>query len=522
MTEHSSIKRTLSPILLGLGLMHAAAASAQQPAATPAPAPAPAPQPAATPAPQPAATPTPQPAATPAPVPAAAPAVTPAAAPAPTPAAEPAAPPPAEPTPAVPAPAPVELPASAPEPVADAGIGLKPIVSMMTRFETRHHYDQVNRNGGRWRNGDRTAYRARFGLQTTPISIGGDSKVVATVVPQSSGFIDTSGGVVDPGFNMHEGYIKLTNGDTRLDVGRFEMIYGDHLVIGNLGWHQTARSFDAVRLHAAPGDSGAWVDVFVAQVREGMSFAAPMAPAPGITAGFGGDEYFMGIYADLGKLMSESMNFDTYLLAQLQPTYTIAGDTEMERGSRYTLGVRVKNAAGDLDYRIEAGAQLGAEAVMTGADSIDRQAFQADAEVGYKFGKARIGVEGFFASGDDASTTDVDEGWNELYPTTHKWLGLSDVMGVRTNVLGAAGHFAMGLSPEWKLALDCHAFSRPHGSTDDEGGYAGTEVDGGLIYAFGKGSKARAMYAVFAPGDFYADDPDPVHYLEVELSFNFK
>jgi hypothetical protein len=38
----------------------------------------------------------------------------------------------------------------------------------------------------------------------------------------------------------------------------------------------------------------------------------------------------------------------------------------------------------------------------------------------------RIGVEGLVASGDDLSTPDRDEGWNELYPTTHKWLGLMD------------------------------------------------------------------------------------------------
>lgn len=498
-------RRLLRPLLASSAMVFSATlASAQAPTEAP-PAAEPAATPAPTAAPAPAATPTPQP--TPAPAPVAAP--------------EPAAVAAPEPMPE-PMPAPAE-PAPAPEPAA-APVTLSPIVSMMTRLEVRHHYQDVGRNVTRWMNGDRTAYRARFGLQTNTIDVGNGYSVLAAIVPQSSGFIDTSGGVTDPGFDMHEGYLKISNGDTRFDIGRMELVYGDHLVIGNLGWHQTARSFDAMRLHMVPSDSGAWVDLFVSQVREGMSFADPTAPAPQPSGTFGGDQYFMGIYADLGKMVNGSMNLDTYLLSQVEPAYSTAGDIERSTGTRFTLGVRAKDKVGDLDYRVEAGAQFGAAPVLDGAQDVSRGAFQADGEAGYKVGDARIALEGFYASGDDKSTADADEGWVELYPTTHKWLGLTDVMGVRTNVMGGAAHLALGLSDRWKLNIDGHVFARPQESMTGLGndGYAGSEVDTGLVYALGKGLNSRAMYGFFIPGDIYANDARPVHYLEVEMAYNYR
>ena len=47
-----------------------------------------------------------------------------------------------------------------------------------------------------------------------------------------------------------------------------------------------------------------------------------------------------------------------------------------------------------------------------------------------------MSVEGIYASGNDPAT-EKHEGWDELYPTAHKFLGLADVFTravKRTNV----------------------------------------------------------------------------------------
>ena len=36
-------------------------------------------------------------------------------------------------------------------------------------------------------------------------------------------------------------------------------------------------------------------------------------------------------------------------------------------------------------------------------------------------------MEGLYASGNDPTTRGKNEGWDELFPTAHKFLGLSDV-----------------------------------------------------------------------------------------------
>jgi hypothetical protein len=143
--------------------------------------------------------------------------------------------------------------------------------------------------------------------------------------------------------------------------------------------------------------------------------------------------------------------------------------------------------------------------------------------------RLRVAVEGIYASGDDPSTTDKNEGWDELYPTAHKWLGLADVFTQgpvkRTNVASGVLHLTGKATKDLTVQADGHLFSRLEKVGGQEG-FAGAEVDVGVAYALAKGLKVRGLYAVYlANSDFYPVAPatgeaDPIHFGELELRYD--
>jgi hypothetical protein len=154
------------------------------------------------------------------------------------------------------------------------------VASFFSRYELRDNYAGIGVAGGRLLESDGVAYRARLGLGTKPVDIGGGQTVAVALVPQASGFWADSGSTLsDDGLDVHEAYVRLAGPSFRADVGRFEMAYGDHLVIGDVGWHETGRSFDGARLRIEPGASGAWIDGFVTQLGEGRGSATGSSSA---------------------------------------------------------------------------------------------------------------------------------------------------------------------------------------------------------------------------------------------------
>jgi hypothetical protein len=520
--------------LLVLGVSNVLQAQAAPPAAEPAPA---APPPALTPVPA-----APEPAAPP---PEAAPP-----APAPEPAPAPVvliAPPPPPPVVVV-APAPAAPPPPPP-------VGIVPTGSFFGRYEVRANYDEIGvSRPARFIEGDAFFYRARFGLATTPLPISESANVTLQFTPQTAGVMGTLPNTIsDASIGLHEGYLRAATSSVRFDVGRFEMNYGDSLVIGSLDWNETGRSFDGLRTRIAPnGPTGYYVDVFGTQIDEGRpDLVTPFA---------GGDHYFLGVYAGVGPAITAGLDLDFYALAQiipsadaidLAPMDPMNAPTERESAGEGTLGVRAKQKIDMFDYRAEAGVQFGKRigtfptmamgmAVPPPAtlDAVDAFAYQLDAEVGVSAleDTLRVGLEGMIASGDDPTTADKNEGWNELYPTAHKFLGLADIFHQggqkRTNVGSGVLHITAKPATMVTLQLDGHLFTRLQGMTamGKDGGFAGAEIDTAAVYALGKGLNLKLLYALFAPGkDFYPQGPTAqtadeklAHYMELELRYDLK
>lgn len=481
--------------------------------------------------------------------------------------AEASAPPPAEPAPSVviaqkvvPPPAPVVVVASTPPPPpplkpVENGPSWSPVFtgSFFTRYELRENYDNVGVNRARFQDGDAVFYRTRLGIGTGPIDVGKDFKVALQFTPQASGVLGSlPNTITDASLGLHEGYLRVSRHYVRFDAGRFELNYGDAFIIGNLDWHQTARSFDGFRARIAASPSSAWLDLFATIIHEGHQQAIPFYKAGD------GDQLFFGAYAGLGPAISEGLDLDVYLLGQ---TWTEsaraasmsppAGNYKRDGATQITIGARAKQKIKRFDYRFEGGVQAGKRSVdalvaamPANVAATDVLAYQGDLELGVAAvpDRLRIALEGLYASGNDPSTG-KNEGWDELYPTAHKWLGLTDafVLGgqKRTNVMSGVLHVTAKPMAALTFQVDGHVFARPEkvavasasGMPAQKDGYAGAEVDIGAVYQLAEKLKARALYGVFVPSsDLYptptalafarGQDPDPIHYLEIELRYD--
>lgn len=453
----------------------------------------------------------------------------------------PAAVPPMAPAPTTPveaATAPLPPPPAPPYPAATSTaepvspLPIRYTASFLTRYEVRDGYRGLGRSAGRFQEGDATVYRARFGLTTAAMDVGGGVETLLQFTPQASGWLGQTDTIVDYDLGLYEGYLRVQDSaeQVQIDVGRFRMDYGDALVIGDLGWHQTGRAFEGARARFELG--AGWLDTFFTQVAEGRPLAEPFGA---------GDRYFYGAYAALGSLVAEGLALDFYALGQTSPTTesvvdnpanpmsqtpTVSSATEM------TLGARAKQKLTVFDYRVEAGLQFGGRpasasmSVPIGTEppelsAVKVLAYQVDGELGVSGSGLRAAVGALVASGDDP-TTDKHEGYNQLYPTAHKFLGLADIFGARTNVFSLNASLAYKLG-SLTLMAQPHAFWTMQTPTVGVEDYTGAEIDTHLIYLLGQGLTLRGMYGLFlSSSDGPYRDDGPAHYLEIELAFTLK
>ncbi len=464
-----------------------------------------------------------------------------------------------------------EEPALAVAPTAPPSPAIRPLASLVTRFEHREGYDALaspraaatagcyggNGPTPTLSDSDCVRYRARVGFEITPIDLGRD--VVATIrfMPQVSGFwamsglslggpggigASTSGGTVDALLGLHEGSLALQLGTTsRLEVGRFEMGYGDNVVIGTLDWHPNGRAFDGARMRITPERNSYWIDAFFTLVNEGHALSLLGGPPQG---GFAeGDQSFYGLYAGLGPLLDDrpTTALDVYaLFLQTNNRQDAAAMAEREWSLRATLGARFRYRVGLVDVRAEGAFQTGREGALrapAGSFGPARTVVAGFAlgEVGLNLldNQLRVALEGNFASGNQTRTCasppcadDIEEGYAQLFPTAHAFFGYTDLMGGRSNIAGGVLHASYRPIDEFTLALDWHVFVIPERPATASSNYAGQEGNLNVIWTPLPGLRARAMYGIFLPETAFFRaagapnyDTDPAHYVEVELAY---
>lgn len=405
-------------------------------------------------------------------------------------------------------------------------ISLSPLTlstSTFSRFEYRENYDDLGVSRARYQEGDLVVFRARLGVQTNPLPISDGSDVYVQFSPQASGTWGTNGTVGEANLGIYEGYVKFRSARLDVQLGRIMMDYGDAVVIGNLDWNQAGRAFDGVRARYKM-DKG-YLDVFGTQVAAGTTNAGAKL--------FAGDDMFWGAYAGVGHYLSQSLDLDAYFLgfsnfAQEGLVDATTGSTyKLDAAHLFTAGLRVKQKVSFFDYRLEGGLQFGRSVTAPPAgfsgdevSSVAHLAYQVDGEVGFALSsRSRLSLGGALASGDNSGTT-KNEGWNELYPTAHKFLGLMDVIGARTNVGSGNLKISQGLTESLKAQIDAHVFARLKDGTNDAG-FAGTEVDLQLVQGLGKYALVRGLYGLFIPASGHYPSDDLAHYLEIQAGVAF-
>lgn len=428
-------------------------------------------------------------------------------------------------TPVEPEPAPVEE--KPPEP------SLSPIkfgTSTWSRFELRENYDKIGVSRARFSEGDQTVFRARIKMETAELPLIDGVTGLVNFTPQASGSwgLSGAGGTVgEANLGIYEGFFMLKSKMLEVKGGRFAMNYGDALIIGNLDWHQSGRAFDGLHTHFIL-DKG-YVDAFLTQQAEG--WAAVNNPF------LAGDSYFWGLYSNFGGYITEGLNLEPYFLglssaatSNLTATDAMGNAITYTRdgATLFTLGARIQQKVGLIDYRVEGGFQFGETAggvptTGTTAAAVETLAGQVEGEFGLNVGKGRIGLGGFYATGNDPTST-TNEAYNELFPTTHKFLGWMDVIGFRTNVTGGMLKLGYKLTDALTADVHGHLFARPQagglGRTGPDS-FAGGEVDIQLNQKIGKYMSVRPMYGLFIPNAEHYASGDLVHYFELQGGITF-
>lgn len=261
-------------------------------------------------------------------------------------------------------------------------------------------------------------------VESGTATVGGDTVPVGSEK-------NASGGLTDPHLGTHQAYIKtLLNEDLTLTLGRQEIVYGDHLVVGNVGWSNVGRSFDAIKLRQSFGKS--WVDAFWSEIVE--------------TSSQQNERSFSGLYTHI-----EGLSFLSIL--ELYSFYD--KDHSKQQVDRFTYGSRIKWTGEQFGITVEPTAQ-------------SEDGFQVDGTISYSpLTKFKVDIGYFYAN----------QHYDQLFPTAHKWLGFADFFS-RRNTQGARINSSYRFSDQLLGTLNFHHFNRAS-DKDPVYSFAGTTIGSG-------------------------------------------
>ena len=275
--------------------------------------------------------------------------------------------------------------------------------------------------------------------------------------------------------DVQEGYVQLRNlGDinsllsnVQLRIGRWQQGYGNHRVIGTLGWANQGRSYDGAKIMYKKGNFN--VDVFAWQIAENTTGGVSGSDST-FSQASGLDTVLYGFYAQykFGGFLKGHV-IEPYLVAKAESTdedvTSVVQTPESE--TRYTWGFRAAGKGlfgGGFDYTIEPNYQSGSSRyipdnqspTVNSKENIDAWAIHAEA--GYTFKNLpwtpRIGYAYSFASGDDNFDVGSQKTYKQVSPTQHAHNGYMDVTSWQ-NIIDHQLHF--NVKPTKKLVVDVKA-----------------------------------------------------------------
>jgi hypothetical protein len=318
---------------------------------------------------------------------------------------------------------------------------------------------------------------------------------------------------------LHQGYFdvrRLFDLPLTARVGRQEIIWGDHRLIGNFVWSNMGRTFDGARFMWETDAIHA--EAFGAIVRE-----------TGFDTGIGtegdGDESVYAARFGLKKLIPGALlelmyiqknQHDRTSNSAITTGFAAAGDGKV---LIHNIGARIDGKLPNLeavDYTFEAHGQFGDYGDLT------HRAYAFAGRAGYTFRDVawtpRFGLEYSFASGDKDPDDSHHGTFDNLYPTNH-WQGnygfidlvsWQNVHNARANIKVVPTakltaqvdyhYFWLNHSADgWYFANGNPAAVRPAGGFTETSNRLAQEVDLTLSYDLYRNVKLLAGYSYFDP-----------------------
>jgi len=300
----------------------------------------------------------------------------------------------------------------------------------------------------------------------------------------------------DDGISIHQIYTNLhfgEDGNTRdLQVGRFEMAYGNESLIGAVNWSNVGRTFDGFRYTSREaGDDFGW-DLFYTNLTDDAQ-AAMGANGAGNPGTFGNDDQFMGF----------NLMWDEVLEGGLNVFYYKRNSDNVAAGNRLnTLGFNWSREDDEWNYYLQYAQQSGDTSGLAGAAEYDGDALHLN--IGYDYDDDKsVALDYQVYSGNDATTANSNEAFQVLYPTGHAFLGAADQFA-QTNVDDLSLHFKWDKDEKSSWGLAYHMFSANEvaANVDDD---LGTEIDLTYSYKYSNDVSWNLGYAAYSEGALPTD-----------------
>ena len=247
---------------------------------------------------------------------------------------------------------------------------------------------------------------------------------------------------------------------TVVRVGRQELLYGNQRLVSPLDWANVRRTFDGVRTLSKWGD---WsMDAFWTQPVNVLADELDESDS---------NSDFYGTYITYSGFERDSLEL-----------YYLGFDSD-ENFNVDTFGTRIYGNRGVWDYEVEAAIQTGTQEQL----GQNHESYFVTAGIGRKFKDLAwtpsLWFYYDFASGDDPSTPETFERFNQLFPLGHKYLGFIDAVQ-RANI--AAPNIQLKLNPTKKISLLAwyHNFSAAE-TADGIASFGGTPAQDLSSDAFG-------------------------------------
>jgi hypothetical protein len=297
--------------------------------------------------------------------------------------------------------------------------------------------------------------------------------------------------------DFHQAYFVVKNAmntGLNLKIGRQEIIFDEHRLIGNIGWIQQAQSFDAARVDSRSGNFG--FTGFYAQTVSHDTHPTLSSTVNAANFGIAGSESEFGGARGTYYLGGKD-RITAYYYGAFNPTHIPGFGAAQEL---HTTGLYAVKTFNGIRVRFDGAFQFGN---LNATQDIDAQmmTFSIGRKLDIASG-AHIAVWLDYLSGDSNGLTDnTRQTFTTPYATNHKFYGHVDKFLTipAAGMIDAIIKFWIKPTPKIKLVAHAHSFTAPEAASG--GDNLGSEIDLQLHYALAKNTKAVLGVSQYVAGD---------------------